>query len=76
MSDLGFRSASDLVQAMRAKEVGSRELLDHLLARVEEHNPALNAVVTLDVDRARAAADAADAATARGEDLGPCTASP
>ena len=71
MSDLGFRSASDLVQAMRAKEVGSRELLDHLLARVEEHNPAVNAVVTLDADRACAAADAADAATARGEGLGP-----
>ena len=71
MSELGFRSATDLVQAMKAKEVGSRELLDHLLARVDEHNPALNAVVTLDAERARTAADAADAATARGEDLGP-----
>lgn len=71
MSELGYRSATDLVQAMKAKEVGSRELLDHLLARVEEHNPALNAVVTLDVERSRAAADVADAAAARGEDLGP-----
>ena len=71
MSDLGFRSATDLVQAMKAKEVGSRELLDRLLDRVDEHNPQLNAVVTLDVERARVAADAADAATARGEDLGP-----
>ena len=71
MSDLGFRSATDLVQAMKAKEVGSRELLDHLLARVDEHNPELNAVVTLDAERARAAADAADAATVRGDDVGP-----
>ena len=71
MSDLGYRSATDLVRALKAKEVGSRELLDHLLARVEEHNPQLNAVVTLDPERARAAADAADAATARDEDLGP-----
>ena len=70
MTDLGYRRASDLVAAIRAKEVGSRELLEHLLARVDEHNPALNAVVTLDGERARAAADAADAATARGDDLG------
>ena len=41
MSDLGFRSATDLVQAMKAKEVGSRELLDHLLARIDEHTLAL-----------------------------------
>ena len=36
-----------------------------------KYNPAVNAVITLDAERARAAADAADAATARGEDLGP-----
>jgi amidase len=71
MTDLGFRSATDLVAAMKDKELGSRELLDHLLDRVEEHNPALNAIVTLDVERARSAADEADAATARGDDLGP-----
>jgi amidase len=71
MTDLGFRTVTDLVAAIKAKEVGSRELLDHLLARVDEHNPALNAVVTLDVERAQAAADAADEATAGGEALGP-----
>jgi amidase len=71
MTDLGYRTASDLVAALEAKEVGSRELLDHLLARVEEHDPKLNAVVTLDGERARAAAEEADAATARGDDLGP-----
>ena len=71
MTDLGYRSASDLVAAIKAKEVGSRELLDHLLDRVDKHNPALNAVITLDADRARAQADAADEATARGDDLGP-----
>ena len=70
MTDLGFRSVTDLVAAVKAKEVGSRELLDHLLARVDDHNPALNAVVTLDVERAQAAADAADEATAGGEALG------
>lgn len=71
MTDPGFRTATDLVGALRTSEVGSRELLEHLLNRVEAHDPALNAVVTLDADRARAAADEADAATARGEVRGP-----
>jgi len=71
VTDLGYRSSTDLVAAIRTKEVGSRELLDHLLDRVDRHNPSINAVVTLDVERARSAADAADEASARGEDLGP-----
>src|SRR5262249_57987627 len=39
-------------------------------ARIERANPALNAVATLDVGGARAAAAAADAATVRGHDVG------
>ena len=34
MSDLAFRSATDLCHALRRREVGSLELLDHLLERV------------------------------------------
>ena len=71
MSDLAFRSAVDLVGAIRRRELGSRELLEHHLARVERLNPRINAVVTLDVERARRRADAADRALARGEALGP-----
>lgn len=71
MTDLGYRSATDLVTAVKAKEVASRELLDHLLDRVATHNPGLNAVITLDAERARRRAAAADEAAARGEDLGP-----
>ena len=52
------------------REISSRELLEDYLSRVEDLNPALNAVVTLDVDAARAAARAADEATARGHDVG------
>jgi amidase len=58
--------ATELAAAIRAKSIGSRELLDCYLDRIEKLNPAINAVVTLDVERARAAADAADAATAAG----------
>ena len=71
MHALPFRSATDLVATLRAGDLGSRELLDAYLDRIEEFNPALNAVVTLDVDRARRDADAADSARARGDDLGP-----
>jgi amidase len=71
MSELAFRPAVELAAAIRRRELGSRELLEHYLVRIERLNPRVNAVVTLDVDRARARADAADAALARGESWGP-----
>lgn len=71
MPDLAFRSALELAVAIRNREIGSRELLDHYLRRVELYNPKINAIVTLDVERARKRADEADAALARGEYWGP-----
>jgi amidase len=65
------QDATSLAAAIARKEVSSRELLELYLDRIERLNPALNAVVTLDVDRARAAAVAADEATARGDSAGP-----
>src|SRR5580692_11287503 len=69
--DIATASASDLTQALRTSEISSRELLDDLLDRVDRVNPALNAIVALDVDRAREAAARADDATANGETTGP-----
>jgi amidase len=71
MADIALRPAHELAAAIRRRALSSRELLDHFLARVERLNPPLNAVVTLDVEGARRAADAADAAVARGDALGP-----
>lgn len=71
MMDIAFRSARQLAAAIRAKETSSRELLDHYLDRIQRLNPPINAVVTLDVERARRRADAADAALMRGESWGP-----
>jgi amidase len=68
--DLDFATATELTSALRNRTVSSRELLDHILARVDRHNPGLNAIVALDVDRARSAAGAADSATANGEATG------
>jgi len=69
--DLDYATAPELTRAMRDRTLSSRELLDHILARVEQRNPRLNAIVALDAGRARAAADAADQATARGQAAGP-----
>ena len=71
MSDLGFKSATELAAGIRDRETSSRELLEHFLSRIERFNPRLNAVVTLDVERARDRAYRADAALARGELWGP-----
>jgi amidase len=71
MSEVNTQSAATLARILRNRELGSRELLEHYVKRIERLNPALNAVVTLDLERARAAADAADAAAARGEFKGP-----
>ena len=71
MSELAFQSATQLGALIRGGQVSSRELLDQYLERIERLNPAVNAVVTLDVERARARADAADVALRRGEIWGP-----
>jgi amidase len=71
MSDIAMAPAHVLADAVRRRELSSRELLEHCLDRVERFNPALNAVVTLDPDGAHRAADAADAALARGDVTGP-----
>jgi len=68
--DLDFATASELTRALRRRTVSSREVLDHTVARIGKVNPDLNAVVALDLDRAKAAAEAADAATARGDTTG------
>ncbi len=68
---IATRSASELAAGIRAKEWSSRELLELYLDRIDRLNGPVNAVVTLDADRARVAADAADAALARGDAVGP-----
>ena len=69
--ELCLAPATDLAAMLRRKELSARELLDAHLDRIERVNPAVNAIVTLDVDGARRAAGAADDAAARGEWLGP-----
>ncbi len=69
--DIATATAAELTQAIRARVISSRELLDQLVTSAERLNPALNAIVAWDLDRARSAAAAADEATARGVPGGP-----
>ena len=71
MSELAFKSATALAAMIQAKEISAQELLEHYLDRVERYNPALNAIIVHDVDRARTRACEADQALARGESWGP-----
>lgn len=71
MTDLAFRSATELARMIRDREIGARELTEHYIARIERLDGALNAVVVRDFDRARAAARDADARLARGDAVGP-----
>jgi len=69
--DLWFTPATELAAMLRRREVSARELLEAQLSRIERVNPKINAIVTLDVDGARAQAAAADARLASGEPVGP-----
>ncbi len=72
MSDLDvYSSARAMADAVARKEISARELMELHLARIAETNPDVNAVVSLDEERARAGAAEADERQARGEELGP-----
>jgi len=64
-------TAITLLARLARREIGSRELLEHLVARIERLDGRTRAVVSLDLERARARADEADRALARGERWGP-----
>jgi len=68
---LAFRSARSQARLIRSRQLSSRELVALHFARILRLNPPLNAVVTLDEERAKAQAGVADDATARGESFGP-----
>lgn len=69
--DLNFVSARELARRIQAREVSAVEVLDAHLEQIGRVDPFVNAIVTLLPERARAQAEAADAALARGEDVGP-----
>ncbi len=70
-ADLCAWPAADLARSIAARELSATEVMEAHLARIDRVNPAVNAIVTLLPDEARRGAEAADAAVARGDALGP-----
>jgi amidase len=64
---LEYLSAAQILVGLRRKRFSSLELTDHLIARIERRDAAVNAVVVRDFERAREAARVADAGLARGD---------
>lgn len=67
MSEVHYQSARELIRALRERSLRSSDLLEHLIARIERRDPAVNAVVARDFEHAREQARAADEALDRGE---------
>ena len=63
--------AGKLARQIADRELSAVEALEAHLARIEQRNPDLNAVVSLDAEAARKQAEAADAALAAGLVRGP-----
>src|SRR5215469_12580492 len=70
-NDLCFTPATELARRIRARELSPVELLEAVLARVDAVDARVHAFLTVDADRAMAAAREAEAAVGRGGELGP-----
>lgn len=64
-------SATELAARIARRETTARAATESVLARIAEANPQVNALASVTPDKALQAADAADAAQARGDALGP-----
>ena len=71
MTDLTFAAAVDIAAAIKSKRISSREITQHYIERIEALDESVNAVCVRVFEQALAAADQADEALARGEDIGP-----
>src|SRR5688572_23740031 len=67
MTDLHHLTLAELSDGLRARRYSSVELAKHFLARIERHDRALNAFITVTKEQALATAAKADQALARGD---------
>src|SRR5271170_7428170 len=71
MSEIWQLSATELARRIADRQLSSVEVVNAHLARIDAVNPALNAVVRVLADEARAAAVVADKQLAGGKTVGP-----
>ena len=70
MAEIWQLSALEMAAEIADRRITSREAVEAHLARIEEVNPRINAIVRVLADDARRMADDADRAVARGGELG------
>jgi amidase len=70
MTNLVFRSAVELAQMIRDRQVSATEVIEAHLNQINNHNSTLNVICTLDEENARIIAKQADEALSRGETWG------
>jgi amidase len=68
--DLVFHSARSMIAGLRRREFSAQELLAAHLERIAAVNPAINAVVTLDIEGAQRGATESDRRRMAGERIG------
>jgi Asp-tRNA(Asn)/Glu-tRNA(Gln) amidotransferase A subunit family amidase len=71
VDDVLALTAAQIARLVRRRQVKAVEVIDACLRRIDDVNPAVNAFVTVLHDEALLQAREADAALARGDDLGP-----
>ena len=71
MPSIHHKSATELIELIRSKEITPLELMEETIKRVETVNPILNAFTTLYPEQALEQAKAATEALSSGQDLGP-----
>jgi aspartyl-tRNA(Asn)/glutamyl-tRNA(Gln) amidotransferase subunit A len=64
---LHTQTLAELAKGLSDGEFSSRELIEILLSRIEEHGTSLNAFISVTADQALAVADASDKARSKGE---------
>ncbi len=62
-----FWTASQIAKAIRERQVSAQEVLEAHLQQIATHNAKINAIVTIDEERTRQQAKAADDAISKGE---------
>lgn len=67
MTAISSLSLKALQQGIQAKTFSSKEVTEHYLGRIEQHDPALNSYITVTKDMALAQAEKADNAMQTGE---------
>jgi amidase len=71
MNNIVFSTASELAAAIRTRQISASDVVAAFEAQIAQHNPQLNAIVTLDIEGARQRAREADRALESGDAWGP-----